>query len=145
MAKDFVSAPLTKLGENISTDLYGAVKKWFAKLDPGGMKLRDYHEGLLTSFGHVQIMGMASPRKLQNIYVGLRAAPEMKKYTLSTDEYKPKPEQERNIVEARKLLYGRESVNIDKFMSEIGFEGSRPLQITIFYQKRTKLIMIQMQ
>jgi hypothetical protein len=95
-------------------------KKWFATLDPGGFKLRDYHEGLLTSFGFVQIMGMPSARRLETVYVGLRAVPDMKKHTNREIVHASKPQEEKVIVEARKLLYSRQRINIDKFISDLG-------------------------
>jgi hypothetical protein len=122
MAKIFDSPPSDALSKSITGDLYLAAKQWFAKLDPGGLKLEDYRNGLLDAFGNIQIMGMPSARKLENIYVGLRAVPDMKKYVRRVSYYKWKPQEEKRIVQARKFLYQRKKFDIDKFVSELGYD-----------------------
>jgi energy-coupling factor transporter ATP-binding protein EcfA2 len=116
------------LASNVTTDLYRVAKKWLASLDPGGVKLEDYHSGLLNAFGFIQIMGMPSARKLENIYVGLRAVSNLKKYTHHPKYYKFKTE--KNIVDARKFLYSRENFSIDKFLTESGFDDIDSQHIT---------------
>ena len=91
MAKDYIAPFSDPLSKTVVGDLYSEAKKWYAKLDPGGTKLKDYRDGLLNAFGHVQIMGMPSARKLENIYVGLRAIPDMKKFTRRPNLLKWKP------------------------------------------------------
>lgn len=111
-------------GENIikgiTADVYSGIKKWFATLDPSGSKLSDYHAGLLNSFGHIQIMGMTSAQKLENIYVGIRAVPNQKKYSRQITEYYKWKEEEK-IVAARKFSYTRERFSIEKFISDLGY------------------------
>jgi hypothetical protein len=114
--------PFSETGaKNVTSDIYTGAKRWIATLDPGGQKLADYQSGLISSLGFIQIMGMAKPRKLDNIYVGLRTLPNLKKYMQKIRYFKWKPEEEKVIVDARKFLYGRESFNIDKFISELGY------------------------
>jgi predicted NACHT family NTPase len=119
MAKDFISPFSDSLIKSAASDLYGGAKQWLAKFDPGGFKLLDYHSGLLNSFGFVQIMSMPAPRRLEQIYVGLRAVPDIKKYSRRVDLHSSKTEDERRIVKARKLLYAREQDAVDKFISEL--------------------------
>ena len=78
MTKDYVGPISNSLSKSITADVYALAKKWFATLDPGETKLDDYRAGLLSSFGHIQVMGMPSPKKLESIYVGLRALPDLK-------------------------------------------------------------------
>jgi hypothetical protein len=111
---------LDTVGKKITSDVYETAKKWLTSFDPTGAKLDDYHAGLADALGYIQIMGMTSPRRLENIYVGLRASPELRKFTRRVPrDYRSKPE--RAIVEARKFIYSRERFNMDQFIDDLGF------------------------
>jgi predicted NACHT family NTPase len=120
--------PFSETGaKNVTADLYSGAKKWFATIDPGGQKLANYHAGLINSLGFIQIMGMVKPRKLANIYVSLRALPNFKKFARRIRSSDWKPEEEKRIVDARKFVHSRESFNIDRFISDLGYEDIQSL------------------
>src|SRR5262245_7097797 len=120
MPVDFVASALSSATRGPVSDSYIQVKHWFAALDPGGTKLKDYRDGLLSAFGTIQIMGMVSARKLETLYIALRVLPNLKKHTQIIEHSQIKKKSERSIVGARQLLDRREQLNIDKFIRELG-------------------------
>jgi hypothetical protein len=67
-------------------------------------------------------MGMPSPRPLKNIYIGLRAVPDLKKNLRIPEKLLWKPQEEKRILQARKFLYFQKKFSIDKFLSELGYD-----------------------
>ena len=118
---DFVSPAFGEASKSITADVYISAKRWVASLDPSDQKLDDYRDGLLSSLGHIQIMGMASARKLESVYVGLRAISNIKKLT-NRIRIQEDDRTQKIMATAQQFIAGRQQVDIDKFLIEHGYD-----------------------
>jgi NACHT domain len=134
MINDYLDPVRSTATKAITTD----VKEWFKKLDPKGSKLKGYHKGIQKGYGVVQIMGMASPRKLEHVYAGLRASANLKKF------YRPRPDIDtaslNRIVTAKNMWSWRENNTIEEFLREVGYGPDiERLEANEFRNPRTAL------
>jgi hypothetical protein len=116
-----LDAGLSKVAENIAEDLFLAAKSWFTRLDPTGTKLSSYREGISSSLGTIQIMGMSSPRKLQQLYIALRAMPIRRRHRPVEHRTILKPGMKDAGTVTRQILSIRNQSEIETAIRDIGY------------------------
>ncbi len=107
MTSNFVDGSEKSFSKNITGDIYVSTKKWFAKIDPGETKLTSYREGIEHVLNRIQIMGMASERKITHVYVSLKFHTTYRKSTC------PAPPKEHVYVEDGTFSVGQNGVSFD--------------------------------
>jgi len=121
MNHENLDAGLSKVAEKIGEDLFVAAKSWFSRLDPTGKKLSSYREGISSSLGTIQIMGMSSPRKLKQLYIALRAMPIRRRHQPVEHRTILIPEMKDAGTAARKILSIRNQSEIEAAIKDIGY------------------------
>jgi len=114
------------IGKTLGSDLYRAGRKWLQTLDPNGDKLADYQEGIRLACSQIKIMGMATPRALDRLYIALKAYKHQRKLTQKPETYSTGKVNDVTSEIARKLLNASNSYDIDAAIAEIGYQRFFP-------------------
>ena len=122
MSEDIVDPAQGSIGKSLGADVYKAGKKWLQKLDPTGTKLSSYRDGIFLSCGQMKIMGINSPKRLEEIYIALKAFETQKKYISSASDFSTGKVNEVTSDIARTILTASNAYEIEKAISEIGYE-----------------------
>lgn len=107
--------------KNIANDLYATAKNWINKLDPTGSKLQSYREGIDTTLGKIQIMGMAEPRKLTHLYISLKTLERLRCQNDINDKEVLTPRKNKKNHLKNRLFSFNNKQELYKTIKEIGY------------------------
>jgi energy-coupling factor transporter ATP-binding protein EcfA2 len=124
--EDLTDPTQQSIGKSLGNDLYKAGRKWLQALDANGDKLSDYQEGIHIACGQIKVMGMATPRRLDRLYIALKAYKYQRKLSQKPEVYSTGKVNEITSDIARKLLSASNSYDIDAAIAEIGYQRFFP-------------------
>mgnify|MGYP000560205717 CR=1 FL=1 len=118
--ENYITPPIGNMGKNVSTDIYIEFKNWLGRIDPKGNKLSNYREGIKKTLGQVQVMGMSNSRPLNQVYVGIRAIENARKYHKEKVDL-PSIEEEKISSKAQDFLRHRAEEDLNRLIDELGY------------------------
>ncbi len=124
--EDFTDPTQQSIGKSLGSDLYKVGRKWLQTLDPGGAKLSGYQEGIRAACSQIRIMGMATPRQLDRLYIALKAYKHQRKLSQKPEAYSIGKVNEVTSDIARRILSASNSYDIDAAIAEIGYQRFFP-------------------